>query len=269
MRVRPTVAVVLAIIALVIVYLFATARGHLALLAAALTLAVLMIVGRRAAKRARAFHADNKAALAALAHGDLTDAQTTWARWAFVKGAPRMAALAGHNLAWTMLRRGELTEAIATLEDNEARNLAALEAIGLAATSAADRALAHGLLGEDSKAESWLEHADKRLPKATIPTAGAIALARSVVHCRAGRVDVATKLLDEGWADIEATTTGDVLRPLRVVRAFAHAAAGPRAAGVAEVGLSSVRPTYPDEYKFLGVKWPEMAAFLAAHELAG
>ena len=83
---------------------------------------------------------------------------------------------------------------------------------------------------------------------------------------RTGRPEDAAKLLDEGWAGYEASVTGDVLRPLRVVRAFAHAS-GPRAGGVAEAALPTLRPAYPGEYAFLGARWPEMAAFLASHEL--
>ncbi|MBL9016881.1 MAG: hypothetical protein JNL83_22020 [Myxococcales bacterium] len=246
----------------VIAYLFAATRGHTALAVSAIVLAVLVVVNRRSSSRARAFHAANKDAYAALGRGDFDAARQTWATWAD-SVMPRIAALARHNLAWTQIRTGKLDEAIATLESNEATRLGALEAIGLAATSAADRALAHALLDHAKDAEVWLDRAEARLLAATMPTSGAIALARSVWHCRAGRVDVAAKLLADGWREIESTTTGDVLRPLRVVRAFAAAAAGPR-----EPALETPRPAYPGEYTFLGTTWPEMAAFLATHELS-
>jgi hypothetical protein len=32
--------------------------------------------------------------------------------------------------------------------------------------------------------------------------------------------------------------------------------------------IAASRPAYPREYAFLGTKWPEMASFLAAHDLA-
>lgn len=245
------------------IYLFAsTTRGHTALLISAITLVVLVIVNRRTTARTRAFHVANKDAYAALGRGDYTAAQKTWATWA-MSPMPRIAALATHNLAWTQLRQGELTKAIATIDANEARHGSALEAIGLSATSAADHALANALLDQAKEAEAWLDRAEPRLLAATMPTSGAIALARAVWHCRAGRVDVAAKLLADGWTEIESTTTGDVLRPLRVVRAFAAAAAGPRAPA-----LEVPRPAYAGEFAFLGTSWPEMAAFLAAHELS-
>jgi hypothetical protein len=74
--------------------------------------------------------------------------------------------------------------------------------------------------------------------------------------------------LDERWHEYEALLTGDIVRHLRVVRAFARAAAGPREAGTAAMDLASARPAYPGEYALLAAEWPEMAAFLAAHELA-
>ncbi len=245
----------------VIAYLFAATRGHTALLVSAIVLVVLVVVNRRTSSRARAFNVANKDAYAALGRGDLEVARKTWLSWAS-SPMPRIAALATHNLAWTKIRGGELEGAIGTLVDNEQKHLRALEAIGLAATSAADRALAHALLDHPKEAEAWLDRAETRLLAATMPTTGAIALARSVWHCRAGRVDVAAKLLADGWTEIESTTTGDVLRPLRIVRAFAAAAAGPR-----EPAMVTPRPAYPGEYAFLGASWPEMAAFLASHEL--
>ena len=58
------------------------------------------------------------------------------------------------------------------------------------------------------------------------------------------------------------------LRPIRVLRAFAIAAGGVREAGSASAIIAGMRPTYPHELAFLGAAWPEMAAFLASHELA-
>lgn len=91
---------------------------------------------------------------------------------------------------------------------------------------------------------------------------------RAALHCRAGRFDDAVRLLDERWASCEGALTGGTLRPLRVLRGFAIASSNPRNAGLAEVALATSRPSFPGEYDFLGVEWPELAAFLAAHDLA-
>ena len=65
----------------------------------------------------------------------------------------------------------------------------------------------------------------------------------------------------------EGMLTGETLRPMRVLRAFALASSDPRNAGKAEIDVAAARPQYPDEYRFLGVAWPEMAVFLASHGL--
>jgi tetratricopeptide (TPR) repeat protein len=264
---RLAIAIGGGLVALVVIaQLFGAAPKYSALIASAFVLVALVVMNRRARRRAGAFHASNKEGLAALARGDFTAARTAWERWIERPATPRMAALARHNLAWTMIREGDFERAIAMLEANEARHLPALDAVGLAATSAADRALAYGLGGDLKSAQSWLDRAQERLLRATVPTAGALALAGSVVHCRAGRITEATKLLEDQWTELEATTTGDVLRPLRVVRAFVQAT-GPRSGGVAEAALPTLRPAYPSEFAFLGVAWPRMSTFLASHEL--
>lgn len=251
--------------AIVVIALFTT-HGYLALIASAVITAVLLVMNVRARGSARAFHAANREALADLARGDFTAARSAWEPFVASPRSPRMEALARHNVAWTLIREGELERAIAMLEANETRNLAALDAIGLSATSAADRALAHALRGETKEAQTWLDRAKARMPKATIPSAGALALAGAVAHCRPGRIAEAEKILEDGWAALEATTTGDVLRPLRVVRAFVQAT-GPRSGGAAEAALPTLRPAYPAEFAFLGAAWPEMQKFLASHEL--
>jgi hypothetical protein len=98
--------------------------------------------------------------------------------------------------------------------------------------------------------------------------AGRAGAAVKLLDCRAGRAGAAVKLLDDRWMDCENALDGTWLRPLRVVRAFAIAAAGPREGGVAEAVLAPAKPlAFRGEYAFLGAAWPEMAAFLAAHEL--
>jgi hypothetical protein len=64
--------------------------------------------------------------------------------------------------------------------------------------------------------------------------------------------------------------TGETLRLMRVIRAFACAAAdGPRNQGLVERVLGDMKPRYQREFAFLGDSWPEMATFLAAHQLSG
>jgi hypothetical protein len=247
----------------------ALGRGPmLALIAVAAAIVGLLVW--RAARELRRFWPAHIEAVRQIACGKHVEAREAMWGWSERARSARIAAIARHSLGWTMMRQGELDDAEAVLADNEAEYLQALTMTGIAATSAADLALVHGLRGDSDQARVWLEIAEDRRGKSLTSTIGAmIAFSRAVWLCRTGRVDEAAKHLDEGWAEYEATFTGDALRPLRVVRAFAHAAAGPRAGGVALAALPTLRPAYPGEYTFLGVRWPEMAEFLATHELAG
>ena len=219
-------------------------------------------------RQARRFVADNAHGIAALARGDLSRARDIYWTWAENTKVPRIAATARHNLAWTLMRQGEHDQAIAVLTENDTRNYGALRAIGLFPTSAVDLALNYALLGNLEVAEKWLNESEQRGKELAVPSLSAMkAFTRAVIDCRAGRCVEAVRLLDDRWAEYEGVLTGETLRPLRVVRAFAIAAGGPREAGRAEAAVLSARPTYPEEYTFLGKAWPEMAAFLAANSL--
>lgn len=235
--------------------------------------AVVFVVGLllvvRASREMRRFHADNSAAVAALGRGELERARTMFWEWAEKATVSRIAAVARHNLAWTLARQGELAQAIEVAVATQEALLPELKAVALAPTSAVDLALFHALAGDLDQARGWLAAADERRTMLSLPAASAMReLAQAVVDCRSGNAADAARRLAEHWHEHEAILTGDVMRPLRVVRAFARSAAGPREAGVAEMDLVSARPAFPGEYALLAAGWPEMAAFLAAHELA-
>lgn len=219
-------------------------------------------------RRIRRFNLANQAATNALARGELAAARETFTHWAQTTRVPAISALARHNLAWTLVRQGQLEQAIAVFTDNEAHNAKAIRSNNLGALSAADLALAYALANQLADAERWLRDSEARVEPGHSPSLpGMRAFARAVIDCRSDRAAEAARALDEGWAEHEAILQGSTVRPLRVIRAFAHAAAGPRSAGIAEATIASSRPAYPSEYSFLGVAWPEMAAFLASHDL--
>jgi hypothetical protein len=98
-------------------------------------------------------------------------------------------------------------------------------------------------------AEQWMTKTEQRSHLMSQASLAAMKLfVRAIVDCRAGRADDAVLYLDERWAAHEAMLSGDTLRPLRIVRAFAIAACGPRNSGVADTLVSLSRPTYPGEY---------------------
>jgi hypothetical protein len=78
-------------------------------------------------------------------------------------------------------------------------------------------------------AEQWMTKTEQRSHLMSQASLAAMKLfVRAIVDCRAGRADDAVLYLDERWAEHEAMLSGDTLRPLRIVRAFAIAACGPR-----------------------------------------
>lgn len=220
-------------------------------------------------RQGRAFVRENNAALAALARGELEKAHDVFRSWAEGIKLPRAAALARHNLASTLTRMGKLDESLAVHVDNDTRNPGALRALGLYATSAISIAFMNALLGNLPEAETWIATADQRHPETVHPSLPPVrAFTLAIVDCRSGRFADAARMLADHWPEYEGTAPGGVIRPLRVVRAFAIAQVGPREAGNAEALLAGSRPAYPREYEFLGTHWPEMASFLAAHGLA-
>jgi tetratricopeptide (TPR) repeat protein len=204
-------------------------------------------------KESRQFVDANREATEASARGDLTRAVDLYRSWCSAK-APDVQTAAQHGVASALTRQGEHKQAVDFLEQQLARD----KYLPASPLMASDLALAHALLGELDKAKTWLDKAD---------TTGTSALARAVVECRTDKAADAARSLDDNWADYESVLTGSALRPLRVVRAFAQAQTDVRNAGMASAPLATIRPSYPGEYDFLGVAWPEMATFLAAHEL--
>ncbi len=229
---------------------------------------VFVVLFLRNYRQIQRFNVANGEANAALGNGDLVVARTIFSHWAQATKVPMVSALARHNLGWTLIREGRLQEAISVLTDNDTHHATLLALNPLGALSAADLAVVHALMNQLADAQQWLHVADTRVsepPSTSLP--GMQAFARAVIDCRSERAHEAACMLDESWAQFEAALTGASLRPIRVVRAFAHAAAGPRSAGISEAMLAAARPAYPNEYTFLGAAWPEMQAFLVSHDL--
>lgn len=235
----------------------------------ALVLLFFGVTVARNVREARRFQADNTEALAQSARGNHEAARATFSRWVEETHMARVVAVARHNLGWTLARMGKLDEAIEVATANEQHYLSQLEATVLAPTSAIDLALYHALAGHLDDAEAWLARAAERHDKLSLPSVPAMAaFARAALDCRAGRYADAAGALDERWSEYEAVLTGDTVRSLRLVRAFAKAAEGPRHAGVATIDIATLRPAFPDEYAMLTTTWPEMAGFLASNGLA-
>jgi hypothetical protein len=237
--------------------------GVLALLIGLLVVA--MIVHTR---RARAFLAEQHDGLSALPRGEFTRARDVFLRWS-ESTIVGIAALSRHNLAWTFMREGKLAHAIAVETTNIDRYAQQLAKTAMLPTAIVDLALFHALRGELDEADKHLLDLDKRSDLRHVTGYPAMnALCRGVVLCRRGDARAAAKLLSDQWGEAETTLTGDCVRLIRVVRAFAIASADSRDTGKAETLVQDSRPVYRGEFDFLGVEWPEMATFLATHKLA-
>lgn len=217
----------------------------------------------------RRFATENNLALGALGRGELAKAHEMFARWA-PSPVPAISALARHNLGWTLMLEGRGAAAARILEDVAEHYQRPLLQNAMLPTTRLDTALCHALLGHIDVAETWCAKSEqpvKAPPRPSFP--GMMALLRAVIDCRKGRDAEAAVSLEHAWTEHEATMTGETLRLMRVLRAFACAAAdGPRNQGLVERVLGDMKPRYDGEFAFLGATWPEMAAFLAAHHLA-
>ena len=215
------------------------------------------------------FAREDSKAHSALREGDFSRARETFWRWSEC-AIPRVAALSRHNLAWTLMRQGELKDAIAVANTTYiARYSRELKATRTLPTTMIDLALFHALSGNLEVANKALDQLEQRkdlTPNDRFPAMKSFT--KAVIACRDGRAAEAARTLDENWAAYESLLTGDLLRLFRVLRAFAIASADARDAGKAQLQLVNSRPAFRGEYDFLGKAWPEMQAFLVAHELA-
>jgi len=231
--------------------------------------AISIVVGTiRQKRQARRFIEDVNETIALAARGDYAAVRQIFEYWIANARSPRVAALSRYCLADTLLHQGDLEGSCRLHVENYDDNRSTLQRSPVARTVLLDTAFAWGLRGNLAEVERWYvesERMTKELQDVTAP-ANAIAV-KALIDCRSGRSDAAVALLDDNWADCEARLRGDSLRRLRILRGFARSTLGPREAGRAHEDIVASRPRFPGEHAYLGKEWPEMAAFLAAHEL--
>ena len=230
-----------------------------------LVVAVSFVLNLRATKR---FMREQRDAITLLHQGELTKAKEVFSQWA-ESHMPRIAALSRHNVAWTLMRQGDLKQAIEVATSVLRQYPLELQAMMTFTTTMVDLALSQALSGDIAGAKKTMEDLDSRKGLASNASFPAMKVfTTAVIACRDGDAASASRVLDEKWASCESLLTGDVLRPMRVLRAFAIASADTRDAGKAELQLVNARPAFRGEYDFLGTAWPEMKTFLVANGLA-
>jgi hypothetical protein len=232
---------------------------------------------KRLAGQSRDFNLSQTPGFIALAEGRWAEAvsllRATVGEFA-KKSAQR--SVAEINVGHAALQAGMLDEAIASLVAAE-RSAGALVAPDVCTLVAVDLARAYALAGDVPTAQRWADTARTRLTKARgdrLALAGHLCIAEALIALREGRPAQALGLLEDNRLKLRHAVTANVMRRVEVIAAFALAAAGPTATNGlrdnADVAarLARVSPVLPDEFAYLGVRWPAFLAFLQEHQLA-
>jgi len=167
--------------------------------------------------------------------------------------------LADYNCAQALLRQGRHAEAIELLE----RVDRAGGVINVDGAIAGTLSLLHALRGNRELAEEWFGEAEQRSRTYANPGAFPNIMAEVAVALRRSESREIRVRLDNEWAQIEHSLTGERLRPLRILRAFAIAQELRDAAAASSVlaGLGGARAR---EFAYLGTEWPELQQFIVA-----
>lgn len=164
----------------------------------------------------------------------------------------------GYYRAATVLRQGRLDEAITMLEEIDRRG----EIHSIDAMTASTLAFAHALRGDLDTAQAWLAEAAVRRGKEVTPVTLPDLGTEVVIDLRRGRFrEVQVRLADQ-WPEMERVMTGERLRRMRVLRAFAVAQGDVREAGAVGPLLAPLQPGKRDEFAYLATAWPELDRFL-------
>jgi len=212
--------------------------------------------------------------IAAPGHLALTsgDANTAHREFAEARESVRwpgfLRRLGDYNRAFALIRQGEFATAIELLSDLDRRG----GVLNLDGAVAGALALAHGLAGNVELASEWLLETQRRYAQyrsSGIRVPGfAYILTEVAVQLRAGEVELVRRRLENEWTQLENSVAGPILRPIRVLRAFALAqTSGPREAALVDAMLAALRGTSTRDIEYLGAAWPEMHAFMSSHAL--
>ena len=213
-------------------------------------------------RRARRFNRENREAIDLLRRGDLDGAGARFEalrarRWPLQRHFTGIVSL---NCGVVALRKGEFDRALslfgAALDAGVHGQVAQLLAHQLTTLSA--------LRGDLDDAAGWLAQITSAPPPRVVEPA----LPEAILGCRRGEHRAVATRLEESWREIDNSLQGEAMRQLRIVRALAISAQGPREGGGVDGLLAGCKPFVMGEYDFLATQWPEMAMFLQAHVLS-
>jgi hypothetical protein len=234
----------------------------LALLAALVGLAIY------AGRSARAARQESDIALSLFARGELVEAKARFEALAARRWATGFAELARYHLALVSMRLGDLDGARERFI--QLQRTAALGGEGTV-LSCIQIGVSLALAGDLPAAEAWLAEAEVRATHITTSRLNVdqqLLFARTLCDCRRGAAVEAARLLQSRWRELEASLSGEGIRPWRVLYAFSLASSsGPRECPPIDPLLAALRGGPSGELAWLGVRWPEMQSFLAVNSL--
>ncbi len=222
---------------------------------------------RRQLKGGAALNARLEPGHLALADGDLGRAADVFAAVAReYRNQTTYAAVAKLSLSTTLMRQGALPKAIETaieverapglLFGSEARLMAAIH-LGML----------YALRGQLDAATRWCDDGRRRLARGqnrALPAA-LLRLTEILVLARAGKHEEAARALDRDERRLEEALTVTSMRKAWLVRAFC--AAGDATRGSVEPWLTMARAGRKGELAWVAAEWPELRAFVDAHDL--
>jgi hypothetical protein len=167
--------------------------------------------------------------------------------------------LTTYNLGVSIHRQGRHAEAIAMMIEAD-RAGGATTVNGAIASSLA---LFHAVLGDLEQARTWFAEATKRYRQFPAAVPFPQLLSEIAIAVRAGQSEEICRRLARDWTQIESTTKGETLRPIRVLRAFATAqTSGVRDAAALTPLVAALHPARAADFAYLATSWPELDMFL-------
>jgi hypothetical protein len=226
----------------------------------------LVLYGSRAMREARE---ESDAALSLLARGALSEARARFEKMERLRWmGGGFVEVARYYFAVVTMRLGDLDGAIERFTKLQRSSGLNVEGGALACVQLG---VCLALSGDLPAAEAWLAEAEKRASRVVSSRLHAdqqLSFARVLYDCRRGASADAARTLQSRWRELEASLTGEGIRPWRVLHGFALASSsGPREAAQVEPLLSPLKGGPPGEFAWLGARWPEMKSFLAAYSL--
>jgi len=164
------------------------------------------------------------------------------------------------NAALCLLELGRPDEALPRFE--KVARSSALEKVPLQGAAVMHfAALSASLAGDESRAREWFEKGGK------LANSPMSAVVEATLLARAGNAGAAVHVVETRWRELESCSAV-YRKAARAIQAWSAAQIGQPEPYILEA-IGGAKPCAPGELDFLGVRWPELAAFLKARGMSG